>query len=85
MAKAHTMSKVFLNLTYSQGLNTYTFDNLVNFRFEKYSATQDSNFRDCKLETSFWKERNTDYLLSFYWRPNNASSAQSFIYWPSAW
>lgn len=78
-------STSFLNLTYSQGLNTYTFDNLVNFRFEKYSATQDYNFRDYKLETSFWKERNTDYLLSFYWRPNNGSTAQGFLYWVQAW
>jgi hypothetical protein len=73
------------DLTSSQTLNTYNFDGLVNFKFDRYSVAQDNLFRDARIETSFFKEYNTDYLLSFYWRPNNADSIQSFLYWVQVW
>lgn len=72
-------------LAYSQPSTLYTFDNLVNFKFEKYTAAQDYLYRDYKIQTSFFKDPNTEYLLSFYWRPNNAEAIYNFIYWLQVW
>jgi len=79
------------DLTYSQTLNVYNetngnkIDNFDTLTFERYSSAQDYIFKDRKIETSFTKERNTDYLLSFYWRPNNADAIQNFLYWVQVW